>query len=129
MDLTEDEFPVWWGAVLDSEGYVGWDGTARIQVTSTHRPTLELLQRRLGGTVRRLQVVPGQKKTRFQLGLTGPAARSALAVALPYIYEKRPQVELILALTPVGGRRRLTDHDRELRARTQRELKQLRHAT
>ena len=128
MHLTEDQFAVWWGAVLDSEGFADFQGTARVAVTSTHRPTLEILQARLGGKIRELQPVERQRKTRYQLGLTGPGARAALRLARPWVLEKAPQVDLILALSPLPGpRRRLTDQDREHRALTRRQLKALRH--
>lgn len=104
------------------------DSTARVVWTTTHRPTLEWIQRRVGGSIRTLQEVHGQRKPRYQLSLYGEKARGVLSGMLPWLREKRAQAELVLSYSPskkgVPRSPAVLARKAQIRAR----LKELRHA-
>lgn len=127
--FSEREFWCWLGGFVDGEGYIGWDGSARVVLTGTCKPVLEWIQAELeGGTLRiltsrgRLSVKPA-----YQLTFCGPSARRLLFRLRLFLFEKRAQADLVLSCPPAEPGKQLApgEHDRRLDIRKQ--LRELRH--
>lgn len=127
LPLPEPPFLAWLAGFSDGEAYVDFDSTARVVWTTTHRPTLELIQGRVGGALRLLQKVERSRKPRYQLAIYGPNARRVLTALLPFLVEKREQAELVLSYVPSPKGRTMSPEVLARRAGIKARLKELRH--
>ena len=126
----EVEFFAWLGGYTDGEGYIGWDGTARVVYTTTCLPILLWLQERLeAGTLRQLSREGRtlSRKHAYQLSFSGPIARRLLMRLRTFLYEKRQQADLVLSVEPASPGKLLPpgEHDRRLSIRKR--LREMRH--
>lgn len=126
----EAEFFAWLGGYTDGEGYIGWDGTARVVFTTTCLPILEWLQIRLeAGTLRQLIRYKDalSVKPTYQLTFCGPEARRLLFRLRVFLFEKRAQADLVLTLEPCVRGKRLQPGEHERRLAVRRLLREMRH--
>ncbi len=123
-DLVET---AWLAGYVDGEGYVGWDRTARLRISNTHRPTLAALCARYGGSVYPKKRVYRHRPA-YSWELTGPRARALLTLLLPFLREKREQAELVLSVPKASTSRLMSDAELAHRVEVRRKLRELRHA-
>lgn len=127
LPLPEPLILAWLAGFTDGEGYMDLDTTARLVWTTTHRPTLEMIQGKVGGKLRLLQKVEGSRKPRYQLSVYAGTARRLLVALTPHLIEKRAQAELILSYVPSPRGRTRSPEILGQRAIIKAKLKELRH--
>lgn len=104
---------------LDGEGcFLIGSTSITVKVGHTHLPSLHRLERLYGG-----QVLPrsGTKKPAYTWAVHGRTASRLLVLILPFLYEKKPQAELMLefyqTIGPRGGKilEAVQEHRRKLK--------------
>lgn len=80
---------------LDGEGCFWLDGCPRIAVSNTYPAILTRLQRRFGGTVRKMSNSNPRARPCFQWYISGAGALYICRTLAPYLVEKRRQAELL----------------------------------
>lgn len=88
--------PAYLAGFFDGEGCVtlGQNGSIALGIVNTNLPILNLFKEVLGGTVAsRLQMV---NKPQYVWRTYGPTAVSAGEVLLPFLIEKREQMEVVI---------------------------------
>lgn len=119
----------WAAGFMDGEAMVTYrSGTAVASVSHCHLPTLQHLCDWFGGSIRYHESPnPRRKSVRpgFQWSVSGPHARAMLGMIRPFMREKRPQVDLILAEPWHKRGTKLTPEDEARRAELKRRLHEL----
>ncbi len=99
---------------IDGEGSIDFVYNAQayrtqIQISSVYPGVLNELGEQYGGGVYARGFERGPHRQSYHWALTGPRAVRLLEEVLPYLREKKPQAELVLALTQkLPGRRGYT---------------------
>lgn len=113
---------IYWAGYFDGEGCVSFNGppiagpgagTLRAAVKNTYLPELERLLAAFGGSIC-VNRNPPPRRTSFHWQVSGKKAATFLRAILPYAREKRPQIELGLAL-PAMQRLERVPHLAELK--------------
>lgn len=86
--------PAYTAGFFDAEGYVGFwkEFTIRVALSQKYSPVLDAIQRLYGGRV-------SMKGGQFQWRLAGTGSMAFLTVILPFLVEKREQVQIALLAT------------------------------
>jgi hypothetical protein len=89
---------------LDGEGCFSWktgnkeyQGAPRIDCSNTYLPILDTIRRRFGGSIYKRKPPEDNCRQVWQWTATGPNARGAIRLLLPYLIEKAEQARLLLA--------------------------------
>lgn len=85
----------YWAGYMDGEGCFQYTSTPMVQVGSTFPHVLIWLRDFYGG---RLTCMPSRDHKRhfYRWTITGPSCREMVRDVMPYLYEKRPQAEILL---------------------------------
>lgn len=88
----------WTAGFMDGESSLTFRcGTAVVRISNCHLPTLQKLCRWFGGSIAVMFRGTKERRPAFGWAVSGPRARRLLIRTLPFLDEKRPQAEAILA--------------------------------
>ena len=93
---------------LDGEGCFRVANTPVVSVANTYPYTLISLQQYFGGNIRLQDKSKGSHRTCYEWSVCGDNARACISTIIPYLWEKRPQAELLIEMFkyPRKSRRR-----------------------
>jgi hypothetical protein len=91
---------IWSAGFIDGEGCFTCSNTGVfVRVAHSHKPSLEFLQSIFGGTLHQHNHGrPAHYKDIWRWVVCGEEAKKTCIQLLPYLKEKRPQAQLILAI-------------------------------